>query len=48
MSETIENKEMFPNLVRIEIRIIYDHCICRVEVDANTTSTSGKQVYEVF
>lgn len=48
MSQTIGDKKTFPDLVRVKVWIIYDHGICCVEVDTNTTSTSGKQVYEIF
>lgn len=48
MSQTAENKKTFPDLMWIEIWVIYNHCICRVQVDANTTRTGGKQVYEIF
>jgi hypothetical protein len=48
MSQAVKNKRTLPDLMWIKIWIIYNHCICCVEVDANTTSTSGKQVYEIF
>ena len=40
MSQTAENKTAFPDLMWIKIRVIYNHCICRVEIDANTTRAS--------
>lgn len=48
MSQAVEERKAFPDLMRIKIRVIYYHCICRIEINANTTSTSGEQVYEIF
>lgn len=48
MSQPVGKKKTLPDLMRIKIWIKYNHCICCVKVDANTTSTSGKQVYEIF
>lgn len=48
MNQGIEEKKMFPDLMRVKIRVMYNYCVCCVEVDTDTTSASGKQVYETF
>ena len=35
-----------PYLVRIEVGVEDDHCVCAVKVDANTTSACCEEIYK--
>lgn len=43
-----DRKKTFSDLMGVKIRVVYNHCVCRVEVDTDTTGTGGKQVHEIF